>query len=191
MAEAGLSSAQHLDVNSTEPDLLKLVLNIPPQEIVARQVRAAFRRKYQRIKTGIRRDLTPGTEILRKMAAKQPDVSPSRFSGHQEDLGRRAARSRSSADQLSPNAERESRRVAFRPGQPAEKSASPSDSTRSMRAEPVLWSWRVSSASSLLSRLRASLGLPTSSAAILKIAFKSHLRWLTTLRDSERDLQNG
>jgi hypothetical protein len=83
MAEAGLSSAQHLKVDPTEADLLKLSLNVPPQEIVTRQVRAPFRRKHQRIRTRIRRDLTPGIDILRKIGGQSSlPFPPPAFRGY-------------------------------------------------------------------------------------------------------------
>src|SRR6516165_1578393 len=76
MPEASLSSPQHLEVDPTEADLLKLPLNVPPQEIVTRQVRAAFRRKHQRTRSRIRRDFTPGTDILCKIGGQSSLPSP-------------------------------------------------------------------------------------------------------------------
>ncbi len=61
--ETRLSSAEHLEIDPSEPDLLKLALNVPPQKIVTRQIRAAFGRKHQCIRSCISRDLAPRIKI--------------------------------------------------------------------------------------------------------------------------------
>src|SRR6185312_13979165 len=58
---------EHLEVDPSKPDLLKLALNVPTQKIVTRQVGAAFGRKHQGIRSSIHRDLAPGGEVLRKV----------------------------------------------------------------------------------------------------------------------------
>ena len=46
VAKTGLSLTQDLEVDPTQPDLFKLALNVPPQKIITRQIRAALGRKH-------------------------------------------------------------------------------------------------------------------------------------------------
>jgi len=67
MAETRLGPAQYLKVHPPESDLFELLLNVPPQKIVTRQIRAAFGRKHQCIRTCIRRDVAPIINLAGKI----------------------------------------------------------------------------------------------------------------------------
>jgi hypothetical protein len=67
MAETRLGPAQYLKVHPPESDLFELLLNVPPQKIVTRQIRAAFGRKHQCIGTCIRGDVAPIRNLVGKI----------------------------------------------------------------------------------------------------------------------------
>src|SRR5439155_1171171 len=67
MAETRLGPAQYLKVHPPESDLFELLLNVPPQKIVTRQIRAAFGRKHQCIRTCSRRDVAPIINLAGKI----------------------------------------------------------------------------------------------------------------------------
>src|SRR5882724_13474148 len=67
MAKTRLGPAQYLKVHPPESDLFELLLNVPPQKIVTRQIRAAFGRKHQCIRTCIRRDVAPIINLAGKI----------------------------------------------------------------------------------------------------------------------------
>src|ERR1022692_226641 len=67
VAETSLCPAQDLEVHPSETDLLKFLMDVPPEKIIARQKSAAFRRKYQPLRARIDRDLAPTINIRHKI----------------------------------------------------------------------------------------------------------------------------
>jgi hypothetical protein len=67
VAETSLRPAKHLKIHPTEADLLKLLLEVPPQRIVTRQRGTALRRKHQCTRACVNADLTPSIDIRCKI----------------------------------------------------------------------------------------------------------------------------
>jgi hypothetical protein len=58
MPETGLRSPQHLEIDPTEPNLFMLLLDVSPQKVISRQVRAAFGRKHYPVGRGPAPDIS-------------------------------------------------------------------------------------------------------------------------------------
>jgi len=103
VAETRLGPTQYLKVHPAEPNLIELLLNVPPQKIVTRQVRAAFGRN------------TNASGPVSAEMSRQFATSPARSGGNAACLlprsvfgssgrpGKRVERSRSSVNQPLPS----------------------------------------------------------------------------------------
>jgi hypothetical protein len=69
--ETSLCPAQDLEVDPAEADLLKFLLDVPPQKIIPRQKRAAFLRTHQTLRARIDRDPAPTINNRREIGRQR------------------------------------------------------------------------------------------------------------------------